>query len=127
MVIERFIPFAALLPHIDVMVTNGGFGGVQFALTHGVPLVVSGTTEEKPEIAARIAWSGVGINLGKRSPEPQHVRTAVRRVLSDQSYRENAKRIAAETPADPAALAADLVIELGRTVGSTATAVRPSR
>ena len=61
--VEPFIPFGALLPHVDVMITNGGYGGVQFALAHGVPLVVAGATEEKPEIAARVAWSGAGINL----------------------------------------------------------------
>jgi MGT family glycosyltransferase len=51
--VEDFVPFAQLLPRVSVMVTNGGYGGVQFALANGVPLVVAGTTEEKPEIGAR--------------------------------------------------------------------------
>jgi len=126
-VAERFVPFAALMPHVDVMVTNGGFGGVQYALTNGVPLVASGTTEEKPEIAARIAWSGAGINLGKRSPTPHDVRAAVKRVLNDPSYRGNAERIAAETPADPAELAADLVVELGRNIRRKSPVALPRR
>jgi UDP:flavonoid glycosyltransferase YjiC (YdhE family) len=42
-----------LLPHVDAMVTNGGYGGVQQALAHGVPLVVTGDSEDKPEVAAR--------------------------------------------------------------------------
>ena len=50
--VAPFIPFDQLLPHVDVMVTNGGFGGVQFALANGVPLVVAGTTEEKQEATA---------------------------------------------------------------------------
>ena len=61
--LERFIPHDVLLPHVDVMVTNGGYGGVQQALAHGVPLVVAGDSEDKPEVAARVQWSGAGINL----------------------------------------------------------------
>ncbi|HLL54705.1 MAG TPA: glycosyltransferase, partial [Myxococcaceae bacterium] len=61
--VERFIPYAHLLPRVSAMITNCGYGGVQLALAHGVPLIGAGTTEEKPEIANRIAWSGVGLNL----------------------------------------------------------------
>ncbi|WP_366053941.1 nucleotide disphospho-sugar-binding domain-containing protein [Microcoleus sp. PH2017_34_RAT_O_A] len=66
--LAQFIPFYHLMPYVDVMVTNGGFGGVQIALSHGVPLVVAGATEEKPEIAARVAWGSVGINLKTGRP-----------------------------------------------------------
>ena len=30
----EFIPYQQLLPRIDVMITNGGYGGVQYALAH---------------------------------------------------------------------------------------------
>ena len=60
---EPFIPFDQLLPHVDVMVSNGGYGGTQFALAHGIPVVVAGETEDKMEVAARVEWAGAGINL----------------------------------------------------------------
>lgn len=94
--VAEFVPYAALMPHVAAYVTNGGYGGVQMALAHGVPLVVAGTTEDKPEVAARVAWSGAGINLGKHRPTPAQLRTAVRLVLSDPSYRRNAERLAAD-------------------------------
>jgi UDP:flavonoid glycosyltransferase YjiC (YdhE family) len=94
--VAPFIPFGALLPHVDVMVTNGGYGGVQFALAHGVPLVVAGTTEEKPEIAARVAWSGAGINLKTGTPTPEQIRAAVHDALVTPHYRQNAERIQAD-------------------------------
>jgi UDP:flavonoid glycosyltransferase YjiC (YdhE family) len=94
--VAPFIPFGALLPHADVMLTNGGYGGVQFALAHGVPMVVAGVTEEKPEIAARVAWSGAGINLKTGTPTPGQIRTAVRAVLDQPHYREQARRIEAD-------------------------------
>jgi len=94
--IEPFIPFDHLLPHVNVMVTNGGYGGTQLALAHGIPLVVAGGTEDKMEVAARVEWSGAGLNLRKQRPSPHEVRDAVREVLTNPVYRENAKRIQAD-------------------------------
>lgn len=90
---EPFIPFDHLLPHVDVMVTNGGYGGTQLALAHGIPLVVAGETEDKMEVAARVEWAGAGINLRKQRPSSAEVRNAVKEVLANPVYRENAKRI----------------------------------
>jgi UDP:flavonoid glycosyltransferase YjiC (YdhE family) len=94
--VAPFIPFGALLPHADVMITNGGYGGVQLALAHGVPLIVAGATEDKPEIAARVAWNGAGINLRTKAPTPEQVRAAVQDVLANPRYRQNAQRIQAD-------------------------------
>ena len=58
--VEPYVPFAALMPHVSAFVTNGGYGGLHFALAHGVPIVVAGASEEKPELVARVNWSGVG-------------------------------------------------------------------
>ena len=68
--IGTFLSYPELFPRTTVMVTNGGFGGVQIALSHGVPLVVAGMTEDKPEVAARVAWSGAGSNLKTATPSP---------------------------------------------------------
>ncbi len=90
---STFIPFGNLLQHIDVMVTNGGFGGVQNALVKGVPLIVAGNTEDKMEVAARVEWTGAGINLRKKRPSPEQIHDAVKEVLGNPFYRENARRI----------------------------------
>jgi UDP:flavonoid glycosyltransferase YjiC (YdhE family) len=118
--IEPFIPFGALLPHVAVMVTNGGYGGVQFALAHGVPLVVAGGSEEKPAIAARVAWSGAGISLGTGSPTPEQLHAAVVEALDTPYFRWNARRIKADyarhnAPEEAAALLERLA-ETGRPV-----------
>lgn len=90
---EPFIPFGHLLPNVNVMVTNGGYGGTQRALAQGIPLVVAGETDDKMEVAARVEWAGAGINLRKQRPSPGEVRDAVKEVLVNPVYRENAKRI----------------------------------
>ena len=91
---EKFIPFDQLLPHVDVLVTNGGYGGVQQALAHGIPLVVAASqTEDHMEVGARVEWSGAGIHLRKLHPSPSEIREAVKQVLNNPKYRENAGRI----------------------------------
>lgn len=107
--VAAHVPYAALMPQVDVMVTNGGYGGVQFALAHGIPLVVADTSEDKAEIAARVAWSGAGINLKTAAPTAAQVRGAVREVLTNARYRTQARRIAADyarhdAPGEAAAL-----------------------
>jgi len=97
--LERFVPHDQLLPLVDVMVTNGGYGGVQQALAHGVPLVIAGDSEDKPEVAARVSWSGVGIDLGTGKPSRATIARHVHHVLIDPSYRKRARALAAEIAA----------------------------
>ncbi|WPH19322.1 glycosyltransferase [Variovorax paradoxus] len=85
-----FLPYDRLLPKVHAMVTNGGYGSVNHALSLGVPLVVAGTSEEKPEIAARVAWSGAGISLGTGQPGARQIGDAVRKVLGESTYRQRA-------------------------------------
>jgi MGT family glycosyltransferase len=106
-----YIPFTEILPMADVMITNGGYGGVQAALVHGVPLVVAGTTEDKLEVNARVAWSGAGLSLKTDHPRPAGIGAAVRKVLSDPSYRTRAGELAAAHARYPGApRAAKLII-----------------
>jgi MGT family glycosyltransferase len=93
--VAEYIPHDQLLPKVDVMVTNGGYGAVQRALSAGVPLVVAGNTEDKPEVAARVAWTGAGINLRTGTPTPGAVRAAVRQVLGDGKYVHGARDLEA--------------------------------
>jgi MGT family glycosyltransferase len=100
--LERFIPHDRLLPRVDAMITNGGYGGVQQALAHGVPLVVAGDSEDKPEVAARVHWSGTGIDLHTGNPSPARIAKAVRRLLANPSYRQRAQTLKVEISAsDP--------------------------
>jgi UDP:flavonoid glycosyltransferase YjiC (YdhE family) len=111
--IEQFIPFDRLLPYVNLMVTNGGYNGVQMALSRGVPLVVAGATEDKLEVNARVAWTGTGIDLRTMRPSPVAIRNAVRTVLSDLQFRKRAARIALEFQQHNGAITgADLVEQL---------------
>jgi len=93
---ESYLPYDALLPRTDIVVTNGGFGGVQAFLAAGVPVVVAGGSEDKPEVAARVAWSGAGVDLRTGTPDRDGIARAVDAVLADDSYRSAARRIATD-------------------------------
>ncbi|WP_461032969.1 glycosyltransferase [Streptomyces mayteni] len=118
--VESFVPYTELLPLTDVMVTNGGYGGVQMSLAYGVPLVTAGRSEDKMEVGRRVACSGAGISLSTSTPRPERIRAAVTRVLTEPGFREHAKRLqAAYTRYPGAPRAAAAVLE-------TASAPAPS-
>jgi MGT family glycosyltransferase len=94
--IEPFLPHYHLLPYVDVMVTNGGYGGVQMALANGVPLVVAGATEEKPEVAAHVEFAGVGINLKTLKPTEHQLQRAIHDVLNNPRYTQRAQELQQE-------------------------------
>jgi MGT family glycosyltransferase len=99
--LAEYLPYDELLARTSVFVTNGGYGGVHFAMQHGVPIVVAGMTEDKAEVSARIAWSGVGVNLRTNRPTPEQVAKAVRTVLADRGFAEASARIGADIAAAP--------------------------
>jgi len=99
--IAPYLPYDRLLPLVDVYVTNGGYGGVHYAMEHGVPLVTAGLTEDKIEVTARVAWSGVGIDLHSDRPTPEQVRDAVRCVIVEPSFRERSAAIGRDIIASP--------------------------
>ncbi len=94
--IEAYVPHGDLLAHVDVMITNGGYGGVQNALQRGVPLVIAGATEEKPDVAAHVEWVGAGVNMRASSPTPYAIKQAVQQVLQDPKYANRARELEAE-------------------------------
>jgi len=108
--VAQYLPYDKLLPLTDVLVTNGGYGGVQQALSHGIPLVVAGRTEDKAEVAARVAWSGTGIDLKTGRPTPAQLRKAVREVLSNPAFGDRAAAVEAEMDQAPGMAGLDRVI-----------------
>jgi UDP:flavonoid glycosyltransferase YjiC (YdhE family) len=94
--LASYLPFEWVLPKVDVLVTNGGYGSVNQAMSFGIPLVSAGLTEDKTDVNARVAWSGVGIDLATNEPTPQALREAVRSVLEKPNYRLRASLMAEE-------------------------------
>ncbi|TDN90874.1 nucleotide disphospho-sugar-binding domain-containing protein [Microbacterium sp. BK668] len=94
--VAGFLPYGELLPLVEIVVTNGGWGGTLAALSHGIPLAVAGGDLDKPEIAARVAWAGAGVDLRTGTPSASAVRAAVGRIETDASFRAAAERVGQE-------------------------------
>ncbi|KAH8735283.1 hypothetical protein BGZ61DRAFT_490927 [Ilyonectria robusta] len=94
-----YLPYDAVLPHSSVFVMNAGYGGFLHGITNGVPMVLGGESEDKPEIAMRGAWSGVAVNLRTGRPSPAAVRAGVERVLGDESFKTRVEEIRRENAA----------------------------
>jgi UDP:flavonoid glycosyltransferase YjiC (YdhE family) len=94
--VASYLPFEWILPKTDVLITNGGYGSVNQAMSFGVPLVTAGLTEDKAAVNARVAWSGVGIDLATNQPSPEPLREAIRTVLDNPKYRARASLMAEE-------------------------------
>ena len=110
-----FVPFTELLPLTDLMITNGGYGGVQLALANGVPLVVAGLTEDKMEVSARVMWSGTGVALKTDTPSARQVQQAAATVLGDPAYRTRARELSDDyAEYQGAARAAESILEVVR-------------
>lgn len=99
--IERYIPLSLLLPHCDVVVTNGGSGTLMAALGHGLPVVVAPISADQPDNAARCAVLGLGRVVLPADLTPERAREAVRAVLDEPSYRRNAERVRDEIASLP--------------------------
>jgi len=95
-IIEDFIPFDEVMPHADVYISNGGYGGVLLSIRHGLPMVVGGVHEGKNEINARIGYFGLGVNMRTERPGVLQLRAAVEEVLGDERYAKNVKELAEE-------------------------------
>lgn len=117
--VADYLPYDRLLPLVDVFVTNGGYGGVQQALAHGIPVVVAGRTEDKVEVSARVGWSGAGVDLRTNRPTPDAVAAAVARVRTDPSFAQRARELARAFTAAPGLAGLDDV--LAQAVGAEVT------
>lgn len=105
----EFIRYDDLMPKVDVFVTNGGYGGLHFALAHGVPMVVAGDTEDKVETTRRVEWSRTGVSLGGH-PDEAAIARAVDEVLTVPSYRDRARALRAEIAAAPGAAGLEQIV-----------------
>ncbi|WP_394550663.1 glycosyltransferase [Agromyces sp. MMS24-JH15] len=94
--VAGFLPYAELLPHVDVALTNGGWGGTLAMLAHDIPLVIAGGDLDKPEIASRVAWTGAAVNLKTGTPTPAQVAAGLDTVTTEPSYRDAAARVGAQ-------------------------------
>lgn len=110
-------PHREVLGHASVVINHGGHGTVVKALAAGVPMIVMHHGRDQADNAARVTARGAGLAV-KRTAKPAAIATAVRRLLDERAYRDNAARLGTIIRSDAAS--DSLVAELE----SVATPVR---
>jgi UDP:flavonoid glycosyltransferase YjiC (YdhE family) len=94
--IASFLPYAQIMPEIDLLITNGGYGTVNMAIAHGIPVISAGLTEDKEEVSAHVQWSGAGIDMRTNQATPEAIRQAVEEIFTQPDYRERAQQLSIE-------------------------------
>jgi MGT family glycosyltransferase len=88
------VPHATVLPQASAVVCHGGLNTVMKALSHGLPVLVMPFGRDQKDNAARVVAAGAGLTLSS-SASPSAIARAVKRVLDEPLFREQARRMAA--------------------------------
>jgi len=123
-IIVKRAPQLDLLKQTSVCITHAGLNTVLESLAQGVPQVAIPVTFDQPGVAARIMDKQTGVVTSLDKLTPNHLSDLLNEVLTNSSYRKNARELQnAIAEANGLAVAADLVEEsLG--VTDTIQAVR---
>jgi zeaxanthin glucosyltransferase len=91
--VVKYAPQLELLQKANVTITHAGMNTTLECLTNGVPMVAIPIANDQPGIAARIAWSGCGEAIPVKKLNVSKLRTAIHKVLTEDSYKKNALRL----------------------------------
>jgi MGT family glycosyltransferase len=100
--IEQYIPQTLILPHCEAIIFHGGYNSLLAALWHGLPMVVMPLEGgDQFPTAERCAELGIGILVEGQPPEPEAIRSAVKAVLTQPTYRSRVQQLQREIKALP--------------------------
>jgi UDP:flavonoid glycosyltransferase YjiC (YdhE family) len=97
-----FVPGLAMAEKSNLLIHHGGYGSCQVGLFTGTPALIIPTYSERESNARRVSALGAGDFVvperghrrKKRDLLVEDVRSKVRRILSEPSFTDNARRIA---------------------------------
>jgi UDP:flavonoid glycosyltransferase YjiC (YdhE family) len=114
-----FLPGLAMAERSDLVIHHGGYGSCQTGHYAGTPAVIIPTYSERESNARRVAGTGAGDFVlpaadgsgRNKKVDRGQLRAKIERVLSDPSFKENAKRISEKMRAFGGAAEAAHMIE----------------
>ena len=90
--IYNYVPQLEVLKQVDLFITHGGMNSSSEGLYNGLPLIVVPQFGDQFMVAARVVQLEAGIALIKTA-NSNSIKDAVNKILENDSYRENAKKI----------------------------------
>lgn len=91
--VVQYAPQLELLKKATLCITHAGLNTSMECLMNAVPMVAIPITNDQPGVGARIAWTGTGEVIPVRKVSLKKLKKAIKRVLSDNSYRKNALKL----------------------------------
>jgi zeaxanthin glucosyltransferase len=111
-----YAPQLELLQRATLTITHAGMNTALESLSNGVPMVAIPIANDQPGVAARIAWTGAGEMVSLAKSSSWRLQAAVKQVLAEDSYKQNAVRLqAAIHRAGGVSRAADIVEQVAQT------------
>lgn len=92
-IVVAYAPQQQLINQAAVVITHAGLNTALEALSAGVPMVAIPITNDQPGVAARVARVGAGLVVPVKKVTVANLRSAIEKVLTDKSYRENAQKM----------------------------------
>jgi UDP:flavonoid glycosyltransferase YjiC (YdhE family) len=108
--LEKFVPQAEVLQHVDLVVHHGGAGTMLGVLAAGLPQLILPQGADQPFNAQAIERAGAGRALPNDAQTPETLEEAITALLADGPERQTAKQIATEIAEMPAPSPALLTI-----------------
>lgn len=91
--VVEYAPQIEILEKATMMITHAGMNTTMECLKNGVPMVAIPVANDQPGVATRIAWTGAGEFISLKKLNVPRLRNAVKRVLTEESYKQNALRL----------------------------------
>jgi MGT family glycosyltransferase len=88
----RYLPHAAIVPHVDLVITHGGMGMTQRALAAGVPLCVVPWGRDQLESGRRVEVAEAGVVVPRGRLDAARLRDGVRAALGKKDGAERVAR-----------------------------------
>jgi UDP:flavonoid glycosyltransferase YjiC (YdhE family) len=90
-----WLSYSRTMPQCAAVVCHAGHGTVARALSCGVPVVGAPAAGDMAENASRVAWAGCGVSLPRRMVTAHGIRLAVRKLLAERRFADQAGALAA--------------------------------
>lgn len=111
--VAEYAPYSALFPRAKLVVHQGGVGTTAQCLRAGRPMLIMPYSHDQPDNARRMTRLGVARVIQRSSYKPWRVARAIRALLADAKYEQNAQSAArALAKEDGVRTACDALVEL---------------
>lgn len=91
--IKKYLPSNKIRPLVDIAIIHGGQGSIQTAISSGVPVIGFPLQSEQNFNLKMIERHGAGICLSLKNLKKGSIKSAIEKILTDNSFKINMQRL----------------------------------